>query len=239
MGALVYDFGMNNGDDTDYYLAKGHRVVGVEANPALCEACRLRFGAAIGDGHLTILNVALSEADTGTIDFYLHRTNHVLSQVQPPAPDRRAAFEAIRVPQRTASAIVREHGAPHYVKIDLEGIDQIVLADLFAHGIRPDFISAESHTVAVFAALVAAGYRAFNLVDGSSVAQVYGDAEIAGADGPRRHAFPHHSAGPYGEDLRTPWLDADAFFYHLAAERLGWKDIHASRVIEPGPAPRP
>jgi hypothetical protein len=39
----VYDFGMNNGDDVAYYLAKGFRVVGVEANSSLVDKCRIRF----------------------------------------------------------------------------------------------------------------------------------------------------------------------------------------------------
>ena len=30
---LVYDVGMNNGDDTAYYLRMGYRVVAFEANP--------------------------------------------------------------------------------------------------------------------------------------------------------------------------------------------------------------
>ncbi len=30
---LIFDVGMNNGDDTDFDLAKGFRVVAIEANP--------------------------------------------------------------------------------------------------------------------------------------------------------------------------------------------------------------
>jgi hypothetical protein len=40
---LLYDVGMNNGDDTAYYLYKGFRVVAVEADPVLVEAARERF----------------------------------------------------------------------------------------------------------------------------------------------------------------------------------------------------
>jgi hypothetical protein len=31
---LIYDVGMNNGDDTAYYLRRGFRVVAIEPNPA-------------------------------------------------------------------------------------------------------------------------------------------------------------------------------------------------------------
>ncbi len=40
---LIYDVGMNNGDDTAYYLEQGFRVVGIEANPDLAGHCRKRF----------------------------------------------------------------------------------------------------------------------------------------------------------------------------------------------------
>ena len=35
---LVFDLGLDNGDDTSFYLAKGLRAVAVEANPELVEA---------------------------------------------------------------------------------------------------------------------------------------------------------------------------------------------------------
>jgi hypothetical protein len=40
---VIYDFGMNNGDDVEYYLLKAPRVVGVDANPGLCAEVRKRF----------------------------------------------------------------------------------------------------------------------------------------------------------------------------------------------------
>jgi hypothetical protein len=63
--------------------------------------------------------------------------------------------------------------------------------------------------------MVANGYKSFALVDGSSVAE--------------RYSFKPHSAGPFGPDIDGPWYDADAFFYLLASEGLGWKDIHAAK----------
>ncbi len=40
---FIIDLGMNNGDDTAFYLAKGYNVVAVEANPHLVAAARVRF----------------------------------------------------------------------------------------------------------------------------------------------------------------------------------------------------
>ena len=41
--SLIFDVGCNDGQDSDFYLKKGFRVVAVEANPALCEGLRLAF----------------------------------------------------------------------------------------------------------------------------------------------------------------------------------------------------
>jgi FkbM family methyltransferase len=233
---VIYDFGMNNGDDVDYYLRKGMRVVGVEANPELCNLVEKRFAADIKAGRLVVLNVALSEAESAApITFYVHKTNHVLSQLPKPSADLVQHFTAIDVPCRTPASIVHEYGEPAYVKIDVESYDSQVLQNLFANGIFPPEISAESHSIRVFACLVTNGYTSFALVDGSTVSREYGEATIATPDGPVKFAFKHHSAGPFGEDIRARWEDADTFFHTLAIAGLGWKDIHASRVIPPSP----
>jgi FkbM family methyltransferase len=235
---VIYDFGMNNGDDVEYYLLKGCKVVGVEANPALCREVERRFAAEIAEGRLVVLNAALSECDTGhTLDFYIHKTNHVLSQLAAPGADQRDDFERVQVNSRSAADVIREHGDPRYVKIDLEGMDAKVLRSIFGAGIYPPEISAESHSVDVFACLVEADYKAFSLVEGWSVSDVYGRTSIVTPDGSREFRFKSHSAGPFGEDIRSEWQDPDTFFYTLAAAGLGWKDIHASNVLRPAPAP--
>jgi FkbM family methyltransferase len=201
----------------------------------LCDLCRSRFADAVANGRLVILNVAVAgNTSRDSVTFYVHRTEHVISQLAEPEPSVRDQFDAIQVPQRSASDIVKMYGAPHYIKVDIEGMDGIVLKDLFSAGIVPDFISAESHSLYPFALLVSHGYDSFNLIDGRSVADRYGSATIRTPAGPVNHAFPAHAAGPYGEDITTPWWHGDAFLDVLASERLGWKDIHASRVIPPG-----
>jgi FkbM family methyltransferase len=234
---VIYDFGMNNGDDVEYYLLKAERVVGVEANPALCELVRERFPSEIARGRLTVLNVALAERESAEpLTFYVHKHNHVLSQLPRPPRDLMDEFMPIEVPCRTPASIVAEHGEPLYVKVDVEHYDYQVLQNLFAHGIVPPEISAESHSIRVFAALVVNGYKAFTLVEGSTVPQDYGDAAIAIAGRQVPFRFKPHSAGPFGEDIRSRWEDADSFFHTLAIAGLGWKDIHASRVMDPSPA---
>jgi 16S rRNA A1518/A1519 N6-dimethyltransferase RsmA/KsgA/DIM1 with predicted DNA glycosylase/AP lyase activity len=42
---LIYDVGMNNGDDTAYYLRRGFRVVAIEADTRLVRCAAERFRA--------------------------------------------------------------------------------------------------------------------------------------------------------------------------------------------------
>jgi FkbM family methyltransferase len=214
LAVVIYDFGMNNGDDVEYYLTKAELVVGVEANSALCNQVCRRYEPEVRSGRLTVLNAALSETDK-PLTFYIHKTNHVLSQLPPPDATVIDQFDAVTVPCRTPASIVREFGEPLYIKVDVEHYDAAVLRNLFAAGIFPPEISAEAHTVDVFALMVVNGYKSFALVDGSSVAEKYG--------------FRPHSAGPFGPDIGGPWYDPEAFFYLLASEGLGWKDIHAMK----------
>ena len=225
---VIYDFGMNNGDDVEYYLLKSHRVVAVEANASLCDLASKRFSREISMGRLKILNVALSDRESAApLPFYIHKTNHVLSQLPEPDPSIRDEFERVMVPCRTPSSIVQEYGPPLYIKIDIEHYDLNVLRELFAAGIRPPEISAESHSIGIFACLVENGYLQFALVDGATVHQVYAHRGIYIGQGRRRFSFREHSAGPFGQDIKSPWEDADSFFHTLAAAGLGWKDIHA------------
>jgi FkbM family methyltransferase len=233
---VIYDFGMNNGDDVAYYLKKASRVIAVEANPVLCAAASERFADAIKSGALTILNIALTDKDSDEpADFYVNRRNHVLSCFQEPPGEIRGDFYAIKVAQRTAVSIIREFGEPHYVKIDLEGFDSVVLQDLANAGIVPPYISAEAHDPRALAALLLMGYTAFNLVEGRNVAEKYRCAQIETDDGAEEYSFPDHSAGPFGRDIAGPWIKPEDFLRLISKTGLGWRDIHATSRIAPQP----
>lgn len=67
---LIIDVGMHIGNDTAFYLAKGFRVVAVEANPKLVDQARVRLSHEIATGRLTICNSAIVNYD-GEIEFYV------------------------------------------------------------------------------------------------------------------------------------------------------------------------
>lgn len=238
---IIYDFGSNNGDDIPYYLKKSDLVIAVEANPVLCDQIRDRFLEHIQGGSLIVENCVLNvEESTEPVKFYIHKTNHVLSQF--PRPNNIEDFKEEFLPSKNVIGLIEKYGKPYYIKIDIEQYDQVILRYLFHNGIMPSYISSESHSIEIFAILVALGkYNSFKLVDGATVWDRYKDCNIQTNDGIQKYSFPHHSAGPFGNDIYGPWMTAANFFSVLAFAGLGWKDIHASNVEQPEQnyAPKP
>ncbi len=77
---LIYDVGMHQGQDTDFYLKKGFDVVAFEANPANVEFCKKRFAKEIEEEKLIIVEGAIieSSAFSGTgqkVKFYRQRAS--------------------------------------------------------------------------------------------------------------------------------------------------------------------
>lgn len=75
---LIYDIRIHDGEDTAYYLHKGYRVVAIDADPIMVEACRERFRAEIGSGRLVRLNLGFAPRP-GKLRFWLHKHNRVWS----------------------------------------------------------------------------------------------------------------------------------------------------------------
>lgn len=244
---IIYDFGAGNGADLPYYLLKADRVVAVEANPAHCEEIRTRLAEPVASGRLIVVNAVLDVAPGSRhVPFYIHTMRPWLSQYPRPPAERLALFTETLLPSRNVVDVIHEHGVPHYVKIDVEHFDHVILRALFEQGIRPPYISAEAHTADVFAILLAlGGYRSFKLVDGPTVCTRYNERTITTMKGTGRHSFAHASAGPFGNDIDGPWMTPEHFLRLLGYAGLGagqgWKDIHASRVdpADPNHAPQP
>jgi FkbM family methyltransferase len=232
---IIYDVGANNGDDIPYYLLKADRVIAIEANPALVAQIRHRFAAEIQSGRVVVEAVVVTvDEDQPSVPFYIHRGYHVLSQFGEPPASQIDDFDRIELPSRQLTGIIAQHGDPYYIKLDVEGYDQALLTSLFRQDIFPPYLSAESHSIDVFATLVANGhYPSFKIVDGPSIPAVYGRHTIATARGPVPYSFPDHSAGPFGDDIPGQWQTPAAFLHTLAHHDLGWKDIHVSRVDQP------
>jgi len=161
---LIYDVGMNNGDDSAYYLSKGYRVVAVEADPVLVEQATQRFSSEIAAGRITILNVAIAEAED-VRPFWISPTMRIWNSFDRNTAGRegREAI-AIDVPCRRFCSILDEHGTPYYLKADIEGWDVCCIHDLKKEDL-PRFASVEWVDVHSLLALSQAGYNSFKVVD--------------------------------------------------------------------------
>jgi FkbM family methyltransferase len=226
---VVYDVGMNNGDDAAYYLRKGFDVVGIDAHSGLCERCTARFATEIAQGRMRVINVGVG-AEEGTLDFYQNELEDPISTFQPAYWTDRSWQRPVPVAIRKLSSIIREHGEPYFVKIDVEFLDHLVLIDLLRAGILPRYISAEAQLIDVYCVLVSMGYESFKLVEGKSIPQTFRGRALSALDGSDfRHEFSPVSSGPFGEDLPGEWLDKNEVLRRLLDMGLGWVDLHARR----------
>lgn len=232
---IIYDFGANNGDDIPYYLKKGDIIVAVEADPSLCQIMTERFKNDIASGRVFIENCVIAVDAKSEAPFYIHKSSHVLNQFPRPAENELNFYTQVVLPARSPVSIIQQYGTPFYIKIDVEHYDRVVLENLFTNDIRPPYISAESHSVNVFCALVAQGnYKSFKIIDGKTVQDIYRRVPIKDNQGMiETYSFPFHAAGPFGDDVAGEWLTAENCMKLLAYHGLGWKDLHATNVHEP------
>lgn len=149
---LIYDVGMHKGEDSYLYLRKGFRVVAFEANPSLVELCSARLKEFIDQGRLTIVQGAIvappaTGAAQSKVQFYKNE-NSVWGTVCADWAERNARLgtstSLIEVDAINFADVIKQHGMPYYMKIDIEGCDTVCLNALSAFRERPDYVSFES-----------------------------------------------------------------------------------------------
>jgi len=210
---LIFDIGMDAGEDTQFYLAKGFRVVAVEANPQICGDVAKRNAAAISEGRLIIVNRAIAE-NKEPLTFYVCNTNSAWSTASPRLRDHwgayaGAAFTEIRVGAVTTSEIIEQFGVPYYAKIDIEGFDIICLRGFARHEPRPHYISIEvdfRNLDEMIRCLRELGYKNFSLVGQRTVPQ-QSQPHPAREGNAVDYNFTLFSSGLFGRELPTPWGD--------------------------------
>ena len=121
---LVYDAGMNNGDDTANYLSRGFDVVAIETDRASINAAAGRFANDINQGRLTLVNAAVG-AERGEDMFYFSEGNRgVWNSLSPNITGRDGIPTRAVVTQcMSFQEVLQQHGVPYYLKIDIEGVD--------------------------------------------------------------------------------------------------------------------
>lgn len=208
---IIVDLGMHTGEDTDFYLRKGFKVLGVEAAPHLVQLARERFRDAIESGRLTILPVAVTDFE-GEIDLYLSDED-LWTSTRPDMADRGhgRVRKKVTVPCTTLDAILEACPTPYFVKIDVEGQDVNCVKALGRLSEMPRFVSFEAdlpepgQTEAMLAMLEGYGYRKFKLVNQA----VHSTLRLPNPPLEGLYAEPRfskHSSGPFGEEAPGDWL---------------------------------
>jgi FkbM family methyltransferase len=217
---LIYDVGLHKGEDSEFYLAKGFRVIGVEANPEMCRAAEARLSEFVESGRLKIVNVAVAKR-AGSAPFFRNNKESEWGTVIKGWSDHNRArgcpSDKISVKAATLAQIVREHGPAHYLKIDIEGMDVGALRSLGTIETRPQYISIESafpreasfaNARTEFSALSALGYQWFKIIPQHEVeSQVPPHPALEGRYVPFR--FSGGSSGLFVEEAPGKWLSLD------------------------------
>ncbi len=240
MTGTVYDVGANNGDDTAFYLAKGFRTVAVEADPALGDALRARFADALAEGRLIVENVGIAEAH-GTLPFFVNAFSDWSSFVRGSKATGENTYREIEVTTEPLSAIIARNGAPHYVKLDIEGFELAAIRSLVGMGAPPPYLSFEINPEwqECVDTLRALGYRRFQVVRQGG--EFLPRCPVPAREGQDvQPAFNNRMSGPFGRDLPDAWVEAaeveDAVAAMFATRRRnveqglkpGWHDIHCA-----------
>jgi FkbM family methyltransferase len=238
---LIYDVGMNRGEDTKYYLARGFRVVAVEANPALANLVREQLTHDVSTGRLVIESAAIAEK-AGTETFWVNEAiTEFSSLIQGVAGRAGMKCTPVTVNAVTLKELFSQYGVPFYLKIDIERADRYCLESLDPSDL-PQYISIESHALDYLIILYNLGYRKFKLIDQmrhNSRFRLYSNENIATRlanrltwyldrlDSKLRRGQLSHvpgSSGPFGEDTPGEWASIEDVMYNWLHFHKGYKN---------------
>lgn len=177
----IFDMGLNLGQSSAYYLRDPRaRVLAVEANPLLAKQGLERFSVERDSGSFRVLHVGVAPEGTAgpALTFWVNTKNSKFSSFHETVGCRYAAgvmatrgdhtlCYRVQVPTRTCSSIIREHGTPSYMKVDIEGYDWACLASLKELPLaqRPKYVSKENLRDNDLETLLNLGYTRFKVVN--------------------------------------------------------------------------
>lgn len=237
----VFDIGMNNGEDSQFYIKKGFSVVAVEANPIISKRNREKFISYIEGKCLFLMNVGIWSEEKN-LEFYVNLDNDHWSSFDPTYGCRDGTrFEITRIPCVRVETLFERFGTPHYMKIDVEGADRLILSDMRTLTARPAFVSVEEYGVLCIDDLHALGYDRFQIVPQSARLKaqytppmparegVYVPASFNGNDsGLFGHELPPDKWRSFA-DVRTDFLSNVRGEDHVYKGFEGeWFDVHAT-----------
>lgn len=233
IGDLIFDLGLHTGQDTEFYLKKGFRVVAIEANPLLVREAEQRFQREVESGQLILLNIGIGLA-AGTFPFYVHRELSHWSSFDFEIGTTRGDYDIIEVDMIPLSNVMEQYGVPYYVKIDIEGMDLIALKSLRAFSDRPKYVSAENGPPEMLREMVDMGYSSFKFINQKNISEI--QLPTPAREGNEiTWTFPFGASGPFGEETPGEWCTEAEVLSQINAywgnpkrdpNVDGWYDLH-------------
>ena len=214
---MIFDVGVHKGEDSAFYLAKGFRVIGFEADPQLAKVIRQRFQSEIRSGRFQLVEGAITDA-TGEVTFYKNASSTQFGTLYPKWRHRNEQMgheqEAVSVTTVNFADALAQYGVPHYMKIDIEGADHLCLDALMACEVAPDYLSLESDKTDLIAikaeisALQSLGYVRFKAVQQRFIHRKKAQVKALSNE-TITYGFERGASGPFGSDLAGHWISAD------------------------------
>lgn len=217
---LIYDVGLHTGEDTDFYLRKGFRVIAVEANPVLIAAAEHRFSREIANGALAIIKKAIATNSEG-VRFAINSREPEWGTIDPDYAKRNEAVGTtnswVDLPSTRFDTILKEYGIPHYLKVDIEGADILCIDALSQFNEKPAFLSVEitffcfSDYFNLISQLWCLGYKKFKIINQALVkGQICPNPPCEGTY--IEHSFGKGSSGLFGNESPGAWVDVEETF---------------------------
>jgi FkbM family methyltransferase len=153
-GNLVFDIGANAGVLSATFASLGARVVALEPNADCVRHIQLSYG----DTEIQVLQAAVGPTN-GLVVFNVSDDSDVKSSVsnewiaaaaKRDEDYRRIWTRQMVVPMVTLDTLISQFGLPEYIKIDVEGFEESVLAGLST---QPELLSFEFHVAFLPAAM--------------------------------------------------------------------------------------
>jgi FkbM family methyltransferase len=154
----IYDIGANIGKFTDENIKinKDCDFILVEANPKLAEDLKIKYK---NNNKISVVNCLISDIDDEQIDFHVYQSDTISTANNEWIKNGRfknyRLEKTIKINSLSLDKLINVYGEPTYIKIDVEGYENVVIRGMkkylgflsfeWAEELKPQIIDSISH----------------------------------------------------------------------------------------------